>query len=366
MKILMIYPDPSSEKGISKYSLDLIQNIRKQGMDDIDGLTFIQGKPMTLFKNLGDMKGYDVIHVQHEYNLLGWYGISYFILFFYFMFLKKKKFVITMHTVLSQKTKFLGSRMKTFLRKIFYRVQNKMINSLFDRVIVHSDAFKKILVDEYGFLEKKLAVFPHAIIEDIKTVSKAQARKELRLSGKVYLLIGTMNPDHGHHVITSQADKIGKTILIVTNPTIINYRNVKKLRDNLRFNQEIARKNGFEKFVRFDIGEIPYEKWWKYFSASDLIVLPYIAATGSGIFSDAMAMGKPVIASNIPYFREFARGYGCIKLVDRQEDFPSAIREAMKPKNYRKMVSECRRYARDEGLTSVSKRYISFYRSISS
>jgi len=363
MDILMIYPNPFSEKGISKYSLDLIENIKKQGFEEIYDLTFLQGKPLTLFKNTNKLKKYDIIHVQHEYNLLGWYGISYFLLFPY-LWLLRKKLVITMHTVLSQKENFIGGRTKTFLRKIFYKTQNRMIKSIFERVIVHSGAFKSILVKEYDFPEKKVEIFPHAIIEDIKTASKEKARKELNLSGKVYLLIGTMNPDHGHSVITSQADKIGKTILIVTNPTVINYRNVKRLKDNLKLNQEIVRRNSFGKFVRFDIGEIPYEKWWKYFSASDLIILPYVAATGSGIFSDAMAMEKPIVASNIPYFREFAKSYGCIKLVDNPSDFPREIKSAIKSKNYKKMVVECKRYRRDNGLTPISKTYISFYKKL--
>jgi len=360
----MIYPDQSAEKGISKYSLDLIKNIRKQGFKKIDGVTFIQGKPITLFKKMLNLNKYDIIHIQHEYNLLGWYGISYFILFFYLSFFKKTKLVITMHSVLSQREKFIGSRIKTIFRKIFYKIQNWYIKKIFNKIIIHSESFKEILINEYGFKEEKIKVFPHAIIENIKTLSKTKSRKELKISGKVYLLIGTMNIDHGHHVIIRQADKIGKTILVATNPSVINYRNIKKIKDNLKFNQEIVKKNNFEKFVRFDIGEIPYDKWWKYFSAADLVLLPYIAGTGSGIFSDAMAMKKPVIVSNIPYFKEFAKEYGCLKIVDNPHNFPSTIKEALKPKNYKKMIRECERYLKENGLTPISKKYTLFYKSL--
>jgi len=363
MKIAMIFPDPSSEKGISKYSLYLIKNIKKQGQK-IDKITFMQGKPLSLFKKIFKLLNYEIVHVQHEYNLLGWYGLPYFLTFPFMKLFKKKSLVVTMHTVLSQKEKFQGSKLKTFLRKKLYLSQNKIIKLFSEKVIVHSGYFKEILVKEYNFPKSKVIVFPHAIIENIKTVSKRDARKELRLSGKVYLMIGTMVPDHGHDIIIKQADKIRKTILVVTNPSAVNYRNEEKIKSFLELNKNIVRENQFENFVRFDLGEIPYKTWWKYFAASDLILLPYKGGIGSGIFADAMAMKKPVIASG-KYFNEFAKDYGCIKLANKDNEFPRLIQESMKPRNYKKMIKECERYFNENGLTPISKKYKKLYLSLS-
>jgi glycosyltransferase involved in cell wall biosynthesis len=363
MKLAMVFPNPSSEKGISKYSLDLLENLEKQGVK-IDEFNFIQGKPYTLFKKFSLLLKCDVIHIQHEYNLLGWFGLPYFFLLGLLKFFRKNILVITMHTVLSPKEKFKSGKIKTFLRKILYKTQNKWIGWASNKIIVHSKAFRKILVEEYSISKNKVEVFPHAIIENIKTFSKKEAKKELHLKGNVYLLIGTMIPDHGHDIILKQANKIGKTILVVSNPNSVNDRNISKIKDFVEKNKKIVKENHFEKFVRFDLGEISYKRWWMYFSAADLVLLPYKGGIGSGIFADAMAMEKPVIASNVRYFKEFAEDYGCIKLAKEDSNFPDKIKEAMKPKNYKIMTKECERYFKENGLTPISKRYKQFYNSL--
>lgn len=355
----MSYPDLASEKGISSYSENLIKNIKKQGLT-IDKITFMQGKFLTLAKKLSLLLKYDIIHIQHEYNLLGGYGIPYFL---FLPILGRKKLIVTMHTVLSQKEKFQGNKIKTFLRKILYKLQNKFINLFSAKIIVHSEFFKKILIEEYKIPEEKIIVFHHASLENIKE-DKNKSKKELGLSGEIYLLIGTIMPDHGHDIILRQADKIGKTILLATNPIAVNYRNEDKIKNFLKMNQDIIKENNFEKFVRFDLGQIDNKKWWEYFSAADLILLPYRGGIGSGIFADAMAAKKPVIASNIPYFREFAENYDCIKIANTDEDFPTTIKNAMKPSEYKKMIEGCDKYMKENSLTAISKKYKKFYDSL--
>ncbi len=363
MNVAMVYPHPDSEKGISAYSLGLIDNIRKQGVK-IEGQSFFQGKPSTIFDKIFGLRKYDVIHIQHEYNLLGGFGTPYFLLLGFLWLLKKKFIIVTMHNVLSQEEKFNSGRLKTALRKILYKIQNRWINWTSDKVVVHSKSFRKILIKEYGFKKNKITVLPHAIIENIKTINQIKAKKELNLSGPVYLMIGTMVPDHGHDIVINQADKIGKTIVVATNPSAVNYKNKSKIIDFLKLNQSIIKIKKLEKFVRLDLGPISYDKWWKYLSAADLILLPYRGGIGSGIFADAMAIKKPVIGSNIPYFKEFAQEYGCITLAENENDFPRAIKTAMKPRNYRKMVSECKRYFNENGLTPISKKYKILYESL--
>lgn len=359
----MIYPHPDSEKGISAYSTNLIENIKKQNVD-IQGIPFRAGNSFSLFKKLFGLLKFKVIHIQHEYNLLGGFGLPYFFLLGFLGLFRSKRLVVTMHTVLSQSEKFKSGRIKTILRKILYFLQNRWIGLTSSKIVVHARFFKEILINEYGIKEDKIIVLPHAIIEDIKIPNKIQARKELNLSGNIYLLIGTMIPDHGHDIIIKQADKIGKTILIVTNPSSVNDRNVKRITTFLDENKNIVKNKKFEKFVRFNLGFVSYDKWWKYFAAADLVLLPYRGGIGSGIFADAVAMRRPMVASNVKYFKEFSKDYGCLKIAETDSDFPKIIKEAMEKKNYSSMVKECERYLNENGLTPISKKYKKLYISL--
>jgi len=365
MKIAMLSPTRESEKAISGYSVTLTENIRKAGAD-VDDFTYEAGKPKTLFRKLSKLKNYDVVHVQHEYNLLGWYGLPFFVLYSY-LWANRIKTVTTMHTVLSQNEKFKSGPVKTFLRKILYWVQNRVIGNVSNRVVLHANFFKKILSEEYSVSKRKIVIFPQGIIENIKTLSKSEAKRKFKLSGPIYLFMGSAIPDHGHDIIIKCADKVGKTILVVANPGSVNDRNSERTRDYLKKNKEFVEKNKLSKFVRFDIFDITDKKkeWWEYFSAADLVMLPYRGGIGSGIFAHAMALKKPVIASDIKYFSEIAKNYGCLKTAKKDSDYPRVIKEAMKSANYKRMVKEAGRYFEENKLSALGKKYRKLYANLS-
>ena len=360
----MVFPSRKSEKAISGYSVNLIGALRKNNINTNE-ITYDAGKPRSIFKRLRELKRYNLVHIQHEYNLLGWFGLPFFLLFF-LLNDKKCKIITTMHTVLSQKEEFRGSKIKNFLRKMLYWTQNRIIKKYSDKIIVHANFFKDILIREYGFSKDKIEILPQGIIKQKKLILKNKAKKELNLSGNVYLIIGNFVPDHGADIIIRQAKEIGKTILVVINPQAINDRNQKRLKIHVKQCVDYVKNNNLSKYVRFDIGLINDEKpeWWKYFSVADLILQPYKGGIGSGIFAHAMTAKKPVVASNILFFREISKKYGCIKIAEKEEDYPKIIKEAMRPKNYKEMVRECERYAKENSWNAISKRLNKIYNNL--
>ena len=332
---------------------------------EIENVTYSAGKPLSVFSLFSKIGKYKLVHIQHEYNLMGGYGLPFSLLYFLLQF-SNKKVVTTMHTVLSQNEKFKGRKLKTILRKILYKTQNKLINNASDRIVVHANFFKEILIKEYGIKDEKIIVLPQGIIEGIKTLSKEEARKKFNLSGPIYLFMGSMVLDHGHDIIIKQADKIGSTILVVANPVSVNDRNTKRNMSYLEENQDYVKKNKLSKFVRFEIFDINDKKpeWWEYFSAADLVMLPYRGGIGSGIFAHAMAMKKPVIASDIKFFKEISKSFDCVKIISQEKNYSKEIKNAMSKRNYPKMVNGCEKYVKEYGLSNLSLKYKEMYNSI--
>jgi glycosyltransferase involved in cell wall biosynthesis len=363
MKIALISPTIESEKALAIISKHLVESISRQGVN-IALVTYQAKSPHSFFKRLKDLKNYDILHLHHEYNLLGYYGLPYF---FVFPILKllKKKIIVTMHTVLSKNEKFSENRIKVILRRLLYSSQNRLIRKFCDVIHVNEDFAKEILIKDYHFNPEKIIVIPQGVIDNIEIPDKQKSRKELSLSGKVYLMMGNLTVDTGADRIINQADKIGKTILFVTNPKAVNTSNREKVQDFIQLNQEIVKRNNFQKFVRFDLKEIPNDLWWKYMSACDLVLQAYRGGVRSGVFSEAMAAKKPVVASNISFFKEMAKKYGSLKIVEKDEDFPEAIKKAMQPAIYKKMQRECDRYLSENGLSQISKRYKELYENLS-
>ena len=362
MRIAMISPNKESEKALSTISSYLVKKTREKGVK-IDLITYTAGSPRSLIKILPKFKKYDLIHIQHEYNLLGFYGLPFFFILPLIRSLNKK-IILHMHTVLSKKESISENFLKGFLRKTLYFFQNRLIRSISDIVTVNEQFCKEILVRDYGFLASEIKVVPQGVIENLNLTDKNRAKKELKLSGNVYLIIGNLTADSWADLVLRQADKIGKSIVYATNPKGANTRNRKKVEEYINLNKRIVQENNFGEFVRFDLREIPYDLWWKYFSAADLILQAYRGGIRSGIFSEAMASKTPVVTSNILFFREMAKKYGSLKIAENERDYPKIIKEAMKPKNYTKMVDECKRYLRENSWSVVAGKYKKLYFSL--
>lgn len=362
MKVAIVYPTTESEIAMSNYSLDLIEALKKSEIEVVKG-EYVFHKPLSLFKILPHLTECDLIHIQHEYNILGWKGLPFFPLLLYLKLFFKGKVILTMHNVPSRELKLEETKFKRLLRRTFYLIQNKWIKYFSDYIIVHCHYFKKILINEYGFNEEKVNVIPQAIKQGIKSVGRKFARKYLNLSGKIYLIIGTFVPDHGAGDVVKQADKIDGTVLIVTNVSSAYKRNDRRVLNYLDYVKSLAKNPKIKKKVRFDLKEVPFDLWWKYFLVSDLVLLPYKEGLASGIFSDAIAMKIPMVGSDIAYFREFSEKYGIIELA-KNGDFASAIDKAMKKENYKNMKNKIKDYLKEFGVNSVGKKYKPIYENL--
>jgi len=341
MSIVMIYPDNKCEQAIHNYSKNLIKETKT------DSLTYTRGKPWT-FPFFSALK-YKTVHLQHEYNLLGFYGLPFFILL-PLLWLCGRRLILTMHTVISPEDERIG-----VIRALFYAIVNCIINITKTKVIVHSQAFKDILTLEYSFKEKNIIMIRHGV-KEVPKFDKEQIKKELGLKGNVILLIGTFHRDHQPHVIINQADKIDGEVFIVWNSNKGN----KVLR---YFNEcyEYAYMNNFNDLIgSIDLAEEHQDWWWQFYYAADVIALPYIDGIGSGIFQDAMATRTPVVCSSTEYFREMLRGQTCGEIAVNDYDFPRAIDLAIK--NQTKLREGCDKYAEEFSVFNMAKKTLEVYR----
>lgn len=361
----MVFPTRESEKAIAGYSITLVDALKEKGVDTISE-TYTMGSAKSFLRLMPKLLKYDIVHIQHEYMIVGNYSLPFFIAFPFLKFFKKGKLVVTMHTVPSQKTEFVGGKFKNFVRKLIYKLENKIIKWSCDKVIVHTGLFTDILDKEYGFNKKEIDIIPQGVITNIPKFSKAQCKKELKLSGPVYLVIGNFVYDHGQDIVLRQADKIGKTILVKYNPKPLNNTNSKKASDFFEKTKKMVSEKKLDKFVRWDIFDISdtSDLWWKYFTAADLVLLPYRGGIGSGILYHSIAAETPMVASNGPYFKEHEKLYGCLKTVDKEEDYPKVIKETMKKKNLLKLEKDCKDFKKRFSWLELADKYRKIYSSL--
>lgn len=127
-----------------------------------------------------------------------------------------------------------------------------------------------------------------------KKYSKEEARQKLNVHGKVLLFFGFVRPYKGLiHLLTAMPmilEKLGPNLFLMV---------VGECWEDEQGYMEKIRKLGIEKHVLRVNQYIPNEDIGLYFSAADLVVIPYTSATGSGILQVAFGCGKPVVATRV-------------------------------------------------------------------
>jgi glycosyltransferase involved in cell wall biosynthesis len=136
---------------------------------------------------------------------------------------------------------------------------------------------------------------PHPVYEYFQqNYTQHQARQELKLKAdeKVILFFGYVRQYKGLHILIEAMPLALKTLkirLLVAGEFYDKKENYTSLIDRLKIQNVVSIVDDY----------IPNEKVGLFFCAADVVVLPYITATQSGIIQIAYNYNKPVITTNV-------------------------------------------------------------------
>lgn len=193
---------------------------------------------------------------------------------------------------------------------------------MFDKVVVHSDKAKAKIIS-MG-VTSPILVVPHGIYDlfDTERLGKQQGRSRiggLNAEDFVILFFGRITPRKG--VITflrvAEAYRNDANVKFV----VAGFDGMKDADSDER--DEYLRLCNAENVILAD-RRIPFLEVQWYFSATDLVVLPYTEGTTSGVIKLALAFKKPVVATNIGDIADaLSLGFG--ELVELGSDVESEI-----------------------------------------
>jgi glycosyltransferase involved in cell wall biosynthesis len=131
-------------------------------------------------------------------------------------------------------------------------------------------------------------------------VDRAGARSALGLSRPTALFFGYVREYKGlRHLLRAMPR--------VLESTEIDLLVVGEFYDDRRKYDRIIEEEGLEDHVHVVAEHVPDESVADYFSAADLVVLPYVSATQSGITQIAFAFGLPVVSTDVGGLTEVVR-----------------------------------------------------------
>lgn len=255
----------------------------------------------------------DLTCLQHEYGIFGGKAGSHLLALIREL---RMPLVTTLHTILPEPDPFQQGVMSD-------------ITELSARLVVMSDAGKRLLTDVYRVSEAKIDVIPHGIPAATPAPrSKYQLGVE---NNAVILTFGLLSPDKGvEHVIDALPEIVARfpsaiyIVLGATHPHIVQQHG-----ETYRLSLEArARQLGVEGNVLFHNRFVTQSELNEFLSAADIYITPYLSAaqSTSGTLAYALGAGKAVISTPYPHAREMlADGRGI--LVPRRD--ASAIARAV-------------------------------------
>lgn len=203
-----------------------------------------------------------------------------------------------------------------------------MIHRLPHRVIAHSEVDRERLQVELAVDPRRIAVIPHGEYGFFGSPSSTQesrleVRRRLNLSpdDEVALFFGYIREYKGLDILFEAWPKVqeareGARLVVVGNPE----RLTPKQRSELELQGEALGAR-----CRFEY--VPFEEVSQYFTAADLLVMPYRRISQSGVLFLALSLGLPVLATRVGALPEMLEDGVNARLVSPED--PEALAGAL-------------------------------------
>lgn len=227
-----------------------------------------------------------------------------------------------------------------------------------DRMVVMSEAARERLCGEYGVDRKKVAMIPRGATLPTQPRLKRSSRPTI-------LTCGLLGPGKG---IERVIDALPSLLNVPGRPC---YHVVGRTHPEVLASQgesyrmglvERARSNGVADSVSFDDRYFTTAALTALMQTAAVIVLPYDSKdqVTSGVLVDAVASGRPVVATAFPHAVELLRdGAGIIVPHDDPEALSSALRRVLtQPRLAGSMAAEARQLAPAMAWPVVADAYV--------
>jgi len=214
----------------------------------------------------------DVIHLlsTHPWNI--------FICLFFHQYPK----IFTLHDPIYHET---SSLLKKFI-ELFFSISDIIVRTKSQRLIVHGKTLKMVCLHQ-GVDEDRIDIIPLGLLMKNTNMGQFISQKDHKNKFTI-LFFGRIEKYKGIEYFIQAANIILKTnkdviFLIVGSGDFSKYKNLIQNTNNIKVvNRYIPD------------GEIGY-----YFETADVIVLPYISGSQSGVIPVAYSFKKPVIVTNV-------------------------------------------------------------------
>ncbi|HTX44087.1 MAG TPA: glycosyltransferase [Methanocella sp.] len=319
-RVCIVGPSKKFLSGISYYTIRLANAL--SGPYDTSVLCFRNLLPRLLFpgrKHVGkDLANLDygpdvkVFNGMDYNNPLTWYGA--------FRFLRRERPDVVilqwwtssaahMHLLISM-INAISTRAKVIVEfhevvdpleesilpiRIYSRIMGRFLVKRAALYVTHSESDRRLVASKYHIPDGRIYVIPHGLYDQYRTVSGADARGMLGLNGDYTILsFGLIRPYKGIPNLIKAfgelpADVARRSRLLIAGEIWEDREAVTRAIALCQYKDRIKLVDDY----------IPDDDIPLYFNAADVVALPYLRASQSGVAHIAMVFGKPIVVSKV-------------------------------------------------------------------
>lgn len=285
----------------------------------------------------------EAVHVHFVYSFLGPAGVLsvlFFPLLYVLTRLSSKQLVVTLHEVWSEED--TGSPAK----RLYAYFVHTLLSACTDHVTFLSenaqDAFHRTA------WAGETSVVPHGVNKQAtRDVTAAREPFGFDEDDVIVSQHGYINPRKGVETFLEIAEELPEyEFLLAGGPRTVEHEAYfKELCDATPKNVTVT-------------GVLDEEDFHAAFNATDLVVLPYEEINQSGIFNWCAAYALPTVATEIPYFEDVRREWGCPVTFQRGdvEQAVDAVKQLCDSEaEYRELAGSMTSYAAENSMKEVVK-----------
>ncbi|MFN3649899.1 MAG: glycosyltransferase [Armatimonadota bacterium] len=324
MKIAM-WTSSEERCGIASYTACLAGELRQLGVEvELVPVPYTDRDPGRMEERLARLNAADLVHLQHEYTFFGGIAPRVSSLPNYLARLRRPH-VVTAHTVFTAAELL---RVETEHRPR-QRIAKRILSALppyrasverdpfarADAVIVHTAAARERMLQR-GIPADRVHVLPAGVPHPDEAAMEPERvsafRQRLGLNGaRVATIFGFVHQDKGYEIALAALKGLPAGVKLV----IAGGTRVEHERGYMEQLQQRIRDEGLAERVVIT-GYLSEPEVSTVMALTDVVLVPHTAANGSYSVMIGLSHGKPVLASDLPCFREIHERGGGAELFD--------------------------------------------------
>ena len=178
--------------------------------------------------------------------------------------------------------------------RLYSKVMGRLIRRLANRYVTHSKSDQILVAERYQIPIERISVIPLGLFDQYPVIEPAAAKKRLGITASnVILFFGLLRPYKGAKNLMHAFEQLPQylkntTVLLIAGEAWEDHETI----TTAETSQDQDKILLFSKYISDE--DVPY-----FFSAANLLALPYTRASQSGVAHIGISYGMPIVASKV-------------------------------------------------------------------